>query len=238
MINRIKVRLFLGILFCCAIVDLNAQNLLLNRADSLFGQQKYTEALSLYEKIHDSGQASSAMLLKMAFIQDGLNDYAEALFYLDKYYQLSADRKVVGKIEALAEANDLKGYQYNDTHYFLTLLEKYRIQFTVLLLAVSLLLLTYVIRKAREDEKPIAAGIIQIMVVAMIFAINNIHGTTRGIIVSNNTLLRSGPSAGAEPLEVLSRGHKVKVLDQDDVWTKVQWEGQEVFVRRGRIKII
>ncbi|MEQ6167748.1 MULTISPECIES: SH3 domain-containing protein [unclassified Ekhidna] len=238
MINRIKVRLFLGILFCCAIVDLNAQNPLLNRADSLFSQQKYTEALSLYEKIYDSDQASSAMLLKMAFIQDGLNDYAEALFYLDKYYQLSADRNVVGKIEALAEANDLKGYQYNDTHYFLALLEKYRIQFTLLFLAVSLLLLVYLIRKAKEDDKPIAAGIIQIMVVAMIFAINNIHGTTRGIIVSNNTLLRSGPSAGAEPLEVLSKGHKVKVLDQDDVWTKVQWDGQEVYVRRGRIKVI
>ena len=238
MINRIKVRLFIGILFCCAIVDLNAQNPLLNQPDSLFREQKYTEALSLYEKIYDSGQASSAMLLKMAFIQDGLNDYAEALFYLDKYYQLSADRNVVGKIEALAEANDLKGYQYNDTHYFLALLEKYRIQFTLLFLAVSLLLLVYLIRKAKEDDKPIAAGIIQIMVVAMIFAINNIHGTTRGIIVSNNTLLRSGPSAGAEPLEVLSKGHKVKVLDQDDVWTKVQWDGQEVYVRRGRIKVI
>ena len=80
MINRIKVRLFLGILFWCAILNLNAQNSLLNTADSLFSQQKYTEALNLYEEIYTSGRASSAMLLKMAFIQDGLNNYADALF--------------------------------------------------------------------------------------------------------------------------------------------------------------
>lgn len=238
MINRIKVRLFLGILFCCSFVDLNAQNPLLNRADSLFSQQKYTEALSLYEEIFDSGQASSTMLLKMAFIQEGLNNYAEALFYLDKYYQFSADRNVVGKIEELAETNDLKGYQYDDIHYFMALLEKYRIHFTLLLLAISLLLLLYFTRKAKEDEKPIAAGIIQVMVVGLIFAINNIQGSSRGIIVSNNTLLRSGPSAGAEPMEVLSKGHKVKVLDQDDVWIKVLWDGQEVYVRKGKVKLI
>ena len=218
MINRIKVRLFLGILFCCTIVDLNAQNPLLKQADSLFSQQKYTEALSLYEKIYDSGVASSAMLLKMAFIQDGLNNYAEALFYLDKYYQISADRHVVGKIEELAEENDLTGYQYDDTHYFLALLEKYRMYLMLLLLAVSVLLLAYIIRKTKAGEKPVAAGIIQVMVLLLVLAVNNLETSNRGIIVSNNTLLRSGPSAGAEPIEILSKGHKVKVIGQDGVW--------------------
>lgn len=238
MINRIKVRLFLGILFCCAIVDLKAQNPLLNRADSLFTQQKYTEALDLYENLYASGQASSAMLLKMAFIQDGLNNYAEALFYLDKYYLLSADRKVVGKIEALAEANDLRGYAYDDTNYFLALLGKYRVPFTLLLLAISTLLFVYIIKKSKQEEKPLAAGIIQVMIIAIIFAVNNFSASPRGIILSNNTLLRSGPSAGAEPIEMLSKGHKVKVLSQDEVWTKVMWDGREVYVRRGKLRVI
>lgn len=238
MINRIKVRLFLGILFWCAILNLNAQNSLLNSADSLFAQQKYTEALNLYEEIYASGQASSAMLLKMAFIQDGLNNYADALFYLDKYYQLSADRNVVGKIEELAKAKELRGYSYDDTYYFLALLDIYRSQFSLLLLAISTLLLAYIISKAKQGEKPLAAGIIQVMIIAIIFAVNNFDTASRGIIISNNTLLRSGPSAGAEPVELLSKGHKVKVLGQDEVWTKVLWDGQEVYIRKGKLRVI
>jgi len=238
MINRIKVRLFLGILFWCAIVDVNAQNLLLSKADSLFTQQKYTEALHLYQDIYSSGQASPAMLLKMAFIQDALDNYAEALFYLDQYYRLSADRNVVRKIEELAEAKSLRGYRYGDTHYFLALLDKYRTQFILLLLAITVLLLAYIIKKAKQGEKPVATGIIQVMVMAIIFAINNFNTSPQGIIMASNTLLRAGPSAGAEPIEILSRGHKVKVLGQDEVWAKVLWDGQEVYVRKGRLRII
>ena len=52
------------------------------------------------------------------------------------------------------------------------------------------------------------------------------------------TLLRSGPSAGAEPIEVVTKGHKVKVVSQSEIWTKVLWNGNEVFVRSNRLKLI
>jgi tetratricopeptide (TPR) repeat protein len=238
MIDRIKVRLFVGILFSCFLSELNAQKSLINTADSLFDQQKYTEALNLYDQIYNEGQASQAMLLKMAFIQDGLGDYAEALYYLDKYYQLSADRNVVGKIEQLAEANDLKGYSYNDTHYFLAMLDKYENQFLLLLVAVVGFLLVYILKKRKAGEKPFAAGVIQIMLIALILVLNNFDVTSRGIIVANETLLRSGPSAGAEPIEIIAKGHKVRVLEHNEVWTKIVWEGQEVYVRNGKLRVI
>ncbi|MEQ9008054.1 MAG: SH3 domain-containing protein, partial [Ekhidna sp.] len=209
-----------------------------NNADSLFNQQKYTEALSLYNQVYAEGQASSAMLLKMAFIEDGLGDYAEALYHLDKYYQLSADRNVVGKIEELAESNELEGYQYNDTHYFLALLGKYRTQLLLLLLVIIGSLLVYIMRKSKSGDKPFAAGIIQIMLTVCLLGLNNVNPPMKGIIVATETLLRSGPSAGAEPIEIIAKGHKVKVLERNDVWTKIEWDGQEVFVRNGKLRVI
>ena len=238
MIDRIKVRLFLGILFCCILSSLSAQNEQLIQGDSLFAQQKYTEAFKKYDQLFVQGKASTAMLLKMAFIQDGLGNYADALYYLDIYYQQSANRNVVGKIEELAETNELEGYAYDDINYFFTLLDKYRLHFTLLLISVMALLLVYVMRKRKEGEKPVTAMIIQVLIAVVLFSVTNLNPGDRGIIMSNDTLLRSGPSAGAEPIRVINKGHKVKILDRSDVWTKILWDGEEVFVRNGKVRII
>ncbi len=235
---RIKVRLFLGIFFCGFLSTLAAQNDVLAQADSLFNEQKFTEAYEKYDNLFQNNQASNAMLLKMAFIQDGLGNYSEALFYLDTYFRASADRSVIGKIEELAAANDLKGYSYDDIDYFVALLKKYRVYMILLLSAFVLLLLTYVFRKSKQEERPIAAGVIQVIVVFFLFAIINFQASSEAILISNNTLLRSGPSAGAEPIERLEKGHKVKVLDRDEVWTQILWDGREVYVRNGKLRII
>ena len=207
-------------------------------ADSLFASQKYTEAFDIYENILDADQASPSMLLKMAFIQDASGNYTDALFYLDLYYRTSADRHAVGKIEEIAEEHQLSGYQYDDTHYFLALFEKYKYQFIILLMSIAVMLLVYVARKSRGGEKSYAALIFQFFTVALLLLAINFQGTKNGIIANDQTLLRSGPSAGAEPLEVISKGHKVTIIERDDIWTKIIWDGDEAYVRNHRIKLI
>ena len=238
MINRIKVRLFQVIFFCCFLSGLMAQNQELKEGDSLFFDQKYTEAYERYEVLLDNNQASASMLLKMAFIQDGLGNYSQALYLLDKYYAISADRMAVGKIEEIAESNDLSGYSYDDIDYFYALLARYQLHIMALLAAVVILLLVYISRKTKNNERPFAAGIIQLMVVSLLLVVVNARPSVNAIIASDNSLLRSGPSAGAEPIEMLSKGHKVRVVDQDEIWTQIVWDGEEVYIRNNKLKII
>ena len=238
MIDRIKMRLFLGIFFSCLLSVLWAQNGDLEKGDSLFAQQKYTEAFDEYERVYSNGQASSAMLLKMAFIQDGLGNYPDALFFLNKYYQRSADRMAIGKIEEIAESNDLEGYRYDDIDYFLALINKYQTHLTFLLASVMVLLLAYIFKKSAGEDRPIAAAIIQLFVIVCLFAVINFKTSSVGIVTSDNVLLRSGPSAGAEPIDMLDKGHKVKILSQNEIWTQILWDGKEVYVRNGKLKVI
>lgn len=238
MINRIKMRIFLGILFSCFFSQILAQKSTLAEGDSLFNQQKYTEAYEKYESVYKTEKASSSMLLKMAFIHDGLGNYTEALFFLDKYYRMSADRLVVGKIEELAESNDLSGYKYTDIDYFLALLEKYKVYIMFLLASTTLLLLVYILRKTKGEEIPYAAAIIQFIVAIGLVVVVNVTPAPRAIVVSDQTLVRTGPSAGADPVEMIAKGHKVKILKQDEVWTQIVWDGREVFVRNGKLRII
>ncbi|MEO9870322.1 SH3 domain-containing protein [Ekhidna sp.] len=238
MIYRIKVRLFLGILFCCQLSALIAQNDVLIKADSLFSLQKYTEAFTEYQQIFNENQTSASMLLKMAFIQDGLGNYTEALFYLDHYYQKSANREVIGKIEELAEENELSGYTYNDVDYFVALHTKYRNSVALALISLIVLFSVYIVIKRKENQTPIAAVVIQGIVILALFAVINFKRSKEGIIVSDQTLLRSGPSAGGEPIDFIEKGHKVKVLSVDQAWAKISWDGREVYVRNSRIRLI
>lgn len=209
------------------------------QADSLFAQQKYTEAFLIYDGLFKSGQASESMLLKMAFIKDGLDDYSDALYYLDLYYQQSADKSVVLKIEEISEEKDLAGYSYNDSHFFLALLNKYKGQLQLAIVSIALFLTVYIYKKRQLKEKPITATVFQVLTLAaLLFLSNNSFQSNYGIISQDNTLLRNGPSAGAEPVQLIRKGHKVNVISRSDVWTKISWDGEEVYLRNGKIKII
>lgn len=238
MIRRIKLRIFVSLLFIGSGATFAAEISEINSADSLFLNQQYTQAFDLYQDLYDQGIASPAMLLKMAFISDASDDYSNALFFLDQYYKLTADREVVVKIEELAAQYDLMGYRYSDTNYFLSLVNKYRLQLSALFGALVLMLFVYIYRKAKLGEAAYVAGVLLLFVAFGLNRLISFELDGHGIIVSDATLLRSGPSAGAEPVVMVSKGHKVKVMKSDEVWTKIAWEGEVVYVRNDKLKLI
>lgn len=215
-----------------------ASDALRDEADSLFRSEKYTEAFSIYYEMMEGGTVSASMLLKMAFIQDASGNYADALYYLDLYYQQSADRLVVGKIEELAEEYELTGYSYDDTHYFTALLNRFKAQIVFFLISIAAVLLIYIVLKARKGTRSFIPAFFQVITLVLLLAAMNFSPPVRAIIVNDQALLRSGPSAGAEPVEMVGRGHKVTVLSQSDIWSRIVWNGEEAFVRNSRLKII
>ena len=139
MIFGIILRSFSIILFLISTASFGAENQQrLNAADSLFGEEKYTEALELYLSLFEDGFSTSSMLLKMAYVADATGNYSFALYYLDRYYKVSGDRLAIGKIKDLAEANDLDGYVYSDIDYLAAVFSRYKIVVFALILAVLL----------------------------------------------------------------------------------------------------
>src|SRR5688500_9317335 len=83
----------------------------LQKADSLFAQHQYTEAFKIYQQLlHRQEKYSPQMLLKMAFIQEGLKNYTQALYFLHLYHTKYPSRLALRKIEELARAHKLTGY--------------------------------------------------------------------------------------------------------------------------------
>lgn len=230
---------FFSIFFFFALYQgLNAQNVGIEKADSLFSSQKYTEAYYLYETVFDSGYYTDAMLLKMAFIQDGSDNYAEALYFLSLYYNKTGDREVLPKITEIAEANMLSGYSQYDVRYLRILLDKYRHVISVVLILFLLSTSVYFLVSFHKGHKSVIAFGLTAFFVAGLLFVNNHTREQYAIIQSEDTLLRSGPSAAAEPVGFVGNGHKVKVTGHSDVWTEITWEGETAYVRKGTLRII
>src|SRR3989337_2464064 len=83
----------------------------LKTADSLFQAKRYTQSLEHYEEILRQKQYSPAMLLKMAYVYEGLNQIGSAMYYLNLYYIATSDKSVLDKMDELATKYDLEGYQ-------------------------------------------------------------------------------------------------------------------------------
>lgn len=213
---------------------------LLQTADSLFVNRHYTESFKVYDQLYQDGKYTPAMLLKMAFIQEGLGEYSEALYYLNEYYLFTSDEKVIEKMQQLSNDHHLRGYEYSDYDLFLNFVRKYRYIVLYGLLTLTLAGLAYfAFAGKRQATKPYGLGVAYVILLGLLYFLANYSiGPRQAIITDDNTYIMSGPSAGAEVVHVSKKGHRVKIDGQNDVWTEIEWEGEPAFVRQSNLRFI
>ncbi len=210
----------------------------LKEADSLFKQKRYTQSFDIYHHILDSANnASPAMLLKMAFIREGLGDYSQALYYLNLYYLRTNNKRALRKMEDLANKYNLHGYRYTDLEFFLNIFRRYYLIFVTAIGSMSLMFLAYIIyKKRRLRERPGFSLFYFILTLIMLFYMVNFGNVyNKGIIMKPRSYLMAGPSSGSGLIAIADQGHRLRIKGHEDVWVKVQWEGHDAYIREGNI---
>ena len=234
-----KYKFLLFLLFpILTALDSNADPKLFE-ADSLFRSKKYTESKSIFSEITATGKASPALLLKMAYIDEGLGDYVQALFHLNSYYSMTSNEQALDKMRSIAEKKDLVGYKYSDYSFFRNLLTEFKGEIEMCLCSILLLLsfLSFRKKQVMKAFRPIIY--IQIGLVFILgLWVNDVFEYDRAIINADNVILMSAPSAGAEPVEIIEKGHLIEVLSRHDTWVKILWYDQEVFIKTQKLLFI
>ena len=212
----------------------------LKEADSLFAAARFTDALTLYEDIlQASGQFSHQMLLKMAFIQEGLGDYTSSLYYLNLYYNYNPNKKVLKKMEDLASKHKLSGYRYTDLEYFISLYNQYYYSIIYLFLAFAVTYYLYLwlkkLRRRKLGLRPLAF----ILMLTTVYILTNYDLIPpKGIISESGTILMTAPSAASDPIALVDKGHRVMVMGKEDVWYRILWESQTAYILESHLKLV
>ena len=208
----------------------------LQQADSLYIDKKYIQSLEHYKTILSQDQYTPAMLLKMAYIEEGLNHIGPALYYLNLYYAVSNDKTVLTKMEELAMRYNLEGYENSDADQAFTFYRDHHFHITLALGVIVLFFVSLAFSISRKGRRPIATGVLTAVILLVLFVHVNLGGKiSLGVVGSSNTFLMQGPSPGAALVEVVNEGHRVEIIGKKDVWVEVLWEGEPAYIREGNI---
>lgn len=208
----------------------------LQQADSLFKLKQYTQSFEIYEALLSVNQYSPAMLLKMAYIQEGLGKVSKSLYYLNLYYLTTGDAQSLEKMQELATKGRLEGYQNPDQDKFYYHLGKYGFLISLTFMALVLFAMAFVYREKQKNQKPIGAMVLLfIFILSLAVSVNFSPKDSSVIINSSNTYLMAGPSAGAKVVGVVNEGHKLRVLNKKDVWLEVEWLDKPAYIKENRV---
>lgn len=205
----------------------------LKTADSLFAIKQYTQSIEHYREILAKKEYTPAMLLKMAFIEEGLNHTGQALYYLNLYHLATQDRATLQKIDELATKFNLEGYAVTDTDRMLSFYHDNYASISLATTALAVLLLSLIFyTRQRLRQRPVVLTILLVLVLAgFLIHLNFGNRISTGIIATNATYVMDGPSAGASVVEIIRDGHRVEVIGKKDVWLRIRWDGEVAYIR-------
>jgi hypothetical protein len=228
---------FLAVIMSPTMLYSQLDNSRLSRADSLFEQKRYTQSFEIYSSLFEQKQYTPAMLLKMAYIQEGLNRISQSVYYLNLYYLASQDESALVKLEELADKYRLEGYSTSDFDKVFSIYKQNKELITYgLMSAVLFLIILMSVQRLRFNTKPYAVWVLLIIISVVSFLHLNFNDRkSSAIITHNNTYLMDGPSSGASVISIVRDGHRVQVLGKEDVWLKVQWGDGEAYIKENNL---
>jgi hypothetical protein len=207
----------------------------MQQADSLYEIKRYTQSLEHYQSILDQKQYSPAMLLKMAYIEEGLNRVGQALYYLNLYYLASHDKLVLEKMEELAAKYRLDGYDHSDREIALSFYHDYHLPISMTLSVLAVFFLSLIFYWKKKGKRSVAMGVLLFAVLTLLAVHINMGESAMGIVGEPNTYLMDGPSAGASVISVIEEGHRVEVVGKTDVWYEIVWNGNRAFIKENNL---
>ena len=204
----------------------------LQKADSLFAAKQFTQSLAHYEEIFTQGQYTPAMFLKMAFVEEGLNEIGKTLYYLNLYHLATGDDAVLAKMEQLSKKHKLQGYTFDETSQVALIYQKYHDKVSMAIGALMLLLVSLAVFLKRRGHKPIAA-VATVLFLAVVFGfhLSMKETDTQVIVAENHNYLMAGPSGAADVVDVIDGGHRFEIEKRYDIWVQVRWNGRTAFIR-------
>ncbi len=211
---------------------------LLIQVDSLLAVGDYAPAIAAIERL-TARRSAPALLLRLAYAHEQAGHAPDALWALRRTYELRPDRTILRKMDALAAAHHLTGYEYGDRYFFFTLLRRYYQRLLEGTLIVGVVVATVLLlRRRRHPNARPWGGALVLYVGLTALSVNLLlpERFGREVIVRRPTPLMSAPTAGGAWLATVPAGQQLPVTGEaEDIWLPVRWQGSRAWVRQAAL---
>jgi len=178
------------------------------------------------------------MLLKMAYIKEGLGDFTLAQYYLNEYYLATNNDFALSKMEKLAKEKNLLGYETNDLNFIRSLYYKHFQWLALGISSIASILFVFFFVQVKKVKKipPVTSFFLLSILTTLFILVNFGKNYNEALIIKNNTFVMAGPSAGADVIDVITKGNKIEISNQEDVWLQIEWQGETGYVKSNNVR--
>ena len=209
------------------------------KADSLFNLKKYSESKILYDSIfYKENKYSNSMLLKMATIEESLDNFEKSIYYLELFQKNKNENKVLDKINDIVDDKNLNGFENSDKKIFINIYKKYRSNILALLL--TLISIIFIVNLVRYFRKNVINFILPFFYISSVLSllIINIKPPSDAIVFKDYTFIMKEPSSGSDLYSILNKGDKLIVSKDLEVWYEIILDGKKRYVRKKNVRLI
>ena len=209
------------------------------KADSLFNLKRYSESKILYDSIfYKENKYSNSMLLKMATIEESLDNYEKSIYYLELFQKNKNENKVLDKINDIVDDKNLNGFENSDKKIFINIYKKYRSNILALLL--TLISIIFIVNLVRYFRKNVINFVLPFFYISSLLSllIINIKPPSDAIVFKDYTFIMKEPSSGSDLYSILNKGDKLIVSKDLEVWYEIILDGKKRYVRKKNVRLI
>ena len=209
------------------------------KADSLFNLKRYSESKILYDSIfYKENKYSNSMLLKMATIEESLDNYEKSIYYLELFQKNKNENKVLDKINDIVDDKNLNGFENSDKKIFINIYKKYRSNILALLL--TLISIIFIVNLVRYFRKNVINFVLPFFYISSLLSllIINIKPPSDAIVFKDYTFIMKEPSSGSDLYSILNKGDKLIVSKDLKVWYEIILNGEKRYVRKKNVRLI
>ncbi len=232
-----KKQLLIIVLLFGTLVHSQTASSLFSKANGLYKNGNYKEAIALYSKIEEQGLVSADLYYNLGNSYYKLNEVAPSIYYYEKALKLNpahadalanltfAKRMTIDAIEELPKTflqrfskNVIEAFSF-DTWALIAVIASFFIAILFLLYRFSV--------SSKKKLFFFNATILSafVFIVTLFFAFKSesaIQKNRAAIIFAEKTAVKNAPSVNGDDIFELHEGTKVIILDELDSWKKIK----------------
>lgn len=221
------------------------------KANKFYQNGEYTQAITLYQKLHKSGIVNASLFFNLANAYYKTENYGEAILFYEKAKKLDpgnedinfnikiANTKIIDKFN-----NDEKVTLY---HYYIDFINVFHSNTWVYLSIIFLSLCAFftyrvIFAKSAWNKQIslfLAIMAIGIFLISTLFAYSTYNysvNTQFVIVLTDNAFVKNSPQDNGKDLIMLHSGTKLEILERNEKWLKVKMpDGNVGWVEQAKI---
>jgi len=229
-------------------------NQLFDKANTLYNEANYTQALEIYKTVLGSGEHSAELYFNMANAHYKLNHIAPSIYYYEKALLLKPNDKdiknniafarnmTVDAIDSVPEVGISKLIKNSTNMMSFDAWAKTSISFVLLFVVLFIAYyFTYSTSKKRFTFLTSNLSLV-LAIVSLVFAFHKfklVSNDQPAIVFAQETKIKSEPNLRSAEAFVLHEGTKVQVLDTVSNWKKIKLsDGKTGWITNDDIKML